>query len=199
MFAFEPNPKNFEYLTKNIKLNNYTNVTAEQKAVSNVNGKTKLFVCPYDSGHHTINKADGIEAYRLGRKGKVESIDIDTVTLDEYLKSKTDRVDVMKIDVEGAEALAFGGMKEILNNNKHVKIFLEFFPLLIENMGNSPKEFIESLFKDFNIFVIGHDYAMKKFDKEVMKVNSYEEINDLMKNKDDHINLFLTRENSIAS
>src|SRR4030042_1016047 len=34
IFALEPAPKNFEYLNKNIQLNKYLNVTAEQKAVS---------------------------------------------------------------------------------------------------------------------------------------------------------------------
>ncbi len=194
VFSFEPNPKNFEYLNKNIRLNDYKNVNAEQKAVSNVNGKTKLFICPYDSGHHTINKADGVEAYRLGRKGKVESIEVETVTLDEYLKNKTDRVDVMKIDVEGAEALSFKGMEETLNNNKNVKIFLEFFPLLIEKMGSSPKEFVGFLLQNFNVFVIGHDYSMKKFNKNYLKINKYEELANLTEGYSDHLNLLLTKD-----
>lgn len=197
VFAFEPGPKNFEYLSKNIELNNYQNVKVEQKAVSDRNGKTKLFLCPYDSGHHTINQSNGIEAYRLGRPGKVSSIDIETVALDNYLKEKTEKVNVMKIDIEGAEALAFSGMKEILARNKDIRIFLEFFPLLIEKMGNSPQEFIESLLKDFNIFVIGHDYSMRKFNKEIMKVENYEEIRQLLKDETGHINLYLTRSSDI--
>lgn len=66
VFAFEPEPQNFSYLKKNVELNNYTNVMIEQKAVSNYNRRTKLFICPYDSGHHIINRPNGIEAYRLG-------------------------------------------------------------------------------------------------------------------------------------
>jgi len=197
VFSFEPNQKNFEYLTKNIKLNNYTNVIAEQKAVSNENGKIKLFICPYDTGHHTINQKEGIESYRLGRGGEVSSIDIDAVTLDKYMEGKSDRVDVMKIDVEGAEALAFEGMKNILSKNRHIKIFIEFFPLLIEKMGNSSKEFIELLLKDFNVFVIGHDYSMKKFKKNYMKISNYQELADLTKGYSDHVNLFLAREADI--
>jgi FkbM family methyltransferase len=193
VFAFEPEPKNFSYLKKNVELNNYTNVIIEQKAVSNYNGRTKLFICPYDSGHHTINRPNGIEAYRLGRPGEITSIDIEVVTLDNYLRNKTYRVDVIKIDVEGAEALVFEGMKEILSKNQNIKIFLEFFPLLIEKMGSSPENFTKYLLKNFSVYVIGHDYSMKKFNSEIMKIENYEEINYLMKEKTDHINLYLTR------
>jgi FkbM family methyltransferase len=197
VFAFEPEPKNFSYLKKNVELNNYTNVIIEQKAVSNYNGETKLFICPYDSGHHTINRPNGIEAYRLGRSGEITSIDIEVVTLDNYLRNKTDRVDVIKIDVEGAEALVFEGMKEILSKNQNIKIFLEFFPLLIEKMGSSPEDFAKYLFKNFSVYVIGHDYSMKKFNSEIIKIENYEEINYLMKEKTDHINLYLTRNSNI--
>jgi FkbM family methyltransferase len=197
VFAFEPEPKNFSYLKKNVELNNYTNVIIEQKAVSNYNGRTKLFICPYDSGHHTINRPNGIEAYRLGRPGNITSIDIEVVTLDDYLRNKTDRVDVIKIDVEGAEALVFEGMKETLLKNQNIKIFLEFFPLLIEKMGSSPEDFAKYLLKNFSVYVIGHDYSMKEFNSEIMKIENYEEINCLLKEKIDHVNLYLMKNSNI--
>jgi len=197
VFSFEPNPKNFQYLKKNIELNNYTNVRPEQKAVSNNSGRIKLFNCPYDTGHHTINQAEGIEAYREGRGGKVSSIDIDAVALDDYLSGKSDKINVMKIDVEGAEDLAYKGMRSIVQKNRNLKIFMEFFPLLIEKMGSSPKEFIENILKDFNIFVIGHDYSMKKVNKNYTKISKYEELAELTKGYADHVNLFLTREDNI--
>jgi FkbM family methyltransferase len=193
VFAFEPEPKNFNYLTKNIKLNNYTNVVLEQKAVSDRAGKIKLFLCPYDSGHHTINQPNGIEAYRLGRSGDVTSIDIETVTLDGYLKGEVDRVDVIKIDVEGAEMLALLGMDGILRSNQNIKMFVEFFPLLIKKMGSSPEEFIRKLLEDykFSIYVIPDDYDAVK--GEMKKLNSVNEVMSFRKKESDHINLFIKK------
>jgi len=118
VFSFEPELSNFYYPRKNIEINNFTNVNAFQKAVSNKDGYTDLFVCAYDSGHHTINQPEGIEAYRHGRSGGTKKIKIETVALDYFLKGKMDKVDILKIDVEGAEALAIDGMKEILKKIK---------------------------------------------------------------------------------
>ncbi len=194
VFSLEPEPKNFSYLKKNIEINNYSQVIANQKAVSNKNGKTKLYVCSYDTGHHTINQYSGIEAYSRGRKSKEESIEIETVTLDSFLEGRTDSVDVIKMDVEGAEALVLAGMDKTLRSNQGIKMFVEFFPLLIEKMGNSPREFIRKLLEDyrFSIYIIPDDYDASK--GEMKKVNSVEEVMSFRKKEEDHINLFLIRE-----
>jgi len=193
IFSFEPEPKNFEYLRKNIEINNYNWAEPFLKAVSDKNGMTKLFVCSYDTGHHTINQNEGIEAYGHGRKNEKKSIEIEMVNLDIFLKGKTDRVDVVKMDVEGAEYLALMGMDNILRDNKNIKLFVEFFPLLIEKMGNSPQEFIKKLLVDygFKIFLIPDDYAA--LTSEMRELKSVDDVMSYRKGEEDHINLFLKR------
>jgi len=193
VFSFEPEPKNFNYLKKNIEINDYNQASAYQKAVSNQNGTTKLFVCSYDIGHHTINQNKGIEAYSRGRKIEEKSIEIETVVLDSFLEGKTDKVDVVKMDVEGAEMLALTGMDKTLRNNKNIKMFVEFFPLLIEKMGSSPQEFIEKLLNDygFKIFLIPDDYAA--LTSEMKELKSVAEVMSYRKENEDHVNLFLEK------
>ncbi len=43
VYTFEPDPTNFALLKKNVEINGYENVVLVQKAVSNKNGKLKLF------------------------------------------------------------------------------------------------------------------------------------------------------------
>ncbi|MFH1671324.1 MAG: FkbM family methyltransferase [Candidatus Portnoybacteria bacterium] len=201
VYSFEPEPRNYNYLLKNIGLNGYKNILAMQKAVSDRNGTTKLYVCPYDTGHHTINQQEGIEDYRHGRQGEVTAIDIETVALDDFLKDKENSVNVMKIDVEGAEMLALSGMDRILKENKDIKIFVEFFPLLIRKMGSSPEEFIRRLLEDyhFSIFIIGSEYSMGNSERDYLKINNSEEIMNFCKGEQDHLNLFLERTNAHGS
>lgn len=198
VFAFEPEPTNFFYLKKNIGINNFNNAHAFQMAASNKNGKTKLYICSYDSGHHTIEQYGGIEAYRQGRPSTKKHIEVSTVALDEFLKNKTERVDVIKMDVEGAEALAVSGMKNILHSNPDIKMLIEFFPLLMKNMGSSPGKYIQSLLEEFkfSIYAIGHDYDLSNSKEELIKIPSVSALLSLIKNESDHVNLFLTRNES---
>ncbi len=194
VYSFEPEPKNYNYLLKNIKLNNYDNVLAIQKAVSDKNGKTKLYICEHDTGHHTINQYGGIENYKPNTNNKENFIEIDTIILDDFLRNKEKLVDVIKMDIEGAEMLALSGMGETIKRNKNLRMFVEFFPLLIRKMGSSPEEFIRKILEDygFSIFVIGEDYNARN--KELLIINKVDELMALCKNKNDHLNLFISNE-----
>ena len=125
-----------------------------------------------------------------------KAIKIDAVKLDDFLADKTDRVDVAKIDIEGAEALAVEGMKNILNKNRNIKILMEFFPLFIKKMGNSPEKLVKILMEElkFNIFVIGHDYSMEKEKNDFVKIEKIEDLMALIKDKESHLNLYISRE-----
>jgi FkbM family methyltransferase len=197
VYAFEPEPRNYNYLLRNIELNGYDNVFAMQKAVSDKITTTKLFICPYDSGHHTIHQYDGIQAYRPDFvDNKKDYVEVETVTLDDFLRD-VEQVDVVKMDVEGAEMLALSGMDEIIKRSKNLKMFVEFFPLLIREMGGSPEEFIRKLLEDyhFSMCIIGHDYSMRVYapNERYRKINSVDELMNICKGQTDHVNLFLER------
>ena len=198
VYSFEPEPKNYNFLLKNIDLNGYNNVFPANKAVSDKTGTVKLYICPYDTGHHTINQYGGIKEYRPDYiDDKKDFVEIEAITLDDYFKNLKQPINVIKMDVEGAELLALAGMERVIHESENLKMFVEFFPLLIKEMGGSPEEFIRRLLEDyqFSIFVIGHDYSMSDSlsNKPYMKIKSVKEVMDLCKVKNDHINLFLVK------
>ena len=116
VFAFEPDPKNFEYLQKNIKLNEFNNIFLEKKAVSNNLTKTKLFKDPQNLGGHSLIDPG---------KGN-ESIEVETTTLDNYFKDFNQKIDFIKIDVEGAEDKVIQGGMNFFKNNYYLKMITEF-------------------------------------------------------------------------
>ena len=166
VYAFEPEPVNYRQLLKNIELNGYENVVPLQKAVSNVNGKVKLFVHATDSGRHVIEPCNNDSAQE-------ESIEIESVTLDEFFRDKP-LPTVIKMDIEGAELLALFGMEKMIKSSENLKIFTEFYPSLIERAGYSTEEFARKLFAEwqFSVMVIDDYSKSKKF----LKMNNAAEL-----------------------
>jgi len=77
VFAFEPKPTNFVLLKKNIKINNYQNVIPVQKAVSNKNGKGRLYLKEKKTQNRIYDSQENDPF-----------IEIETVRLEDYIKER---------------------------------------------------------------------------------------------------------------
>lgn len=149
VFAFEPDPDNFAILKKNIEINGYKNVTLIQKAVSNKTGKEKLYLSKYNKGAQTIYDKDD----------NSEFIEVESIRLNDYFKNNN-RVDFIKMDIEGAEDLAIRGMPLILKDNKNIKILTEFNPTALQYFSIRPEDYLKILTE--NSFTFFHIDAEKK-------------------------------------
>ena len=167
VFAFEPDPKNFKLMLKNISANHCNNVTAEQKAVSNSSETGTLYQSIENPGAHRI-----IQFYAYQNDDLRKRIDIEQLTLDSYFDTKN-KIDLIKMDLEGSEMMALEGMKETIENNKNMMIFAEFWPYGIEKSGYSPKDFIETLIQlGFQIFTL-KDGKKENISLDYTMINDY--------------------------
>jgi FkbM family methyltransferase len=135
VYAFEPDPKNFSFLKKNIALNGCTNVVAEQKAVSDQGGTLELFLHKDHSGWNKIRY--------LG--DTTSSVSVEAVSFDDYFKDRAESIDFVKIDVEGAEGLILKGMKDSLEKFPTLELFIEYHPHLWKSFGFNPEEVVQNL------------------------------------------------------
>ena len=71
-------------------------------------------------------------------------IEVESVALDGYFAPGT-KIDIMKIDAEGAEPHIFAGASRLLEENKHMQMIIEFAPRLLRLGGSSAEEFYDSL------------------------------------------------------
>ena len=147
VYSFEPDPVNFQLLKKSVEINGFENVVLIQKAVSNITDKVKLFLGDDDSAINRIYDA------KLG--DAKESIDVESVTIDEYFKEDDELVNFIKIDSEGSEVKIINGMKQFLSRNQELVMMTEFFPFLIKKSGDEPNQYLKSLEKSgFSLYNI---------------------------------------------
>jgi len=146
VYAFEPDPSNFNILKKNIEINGYKNVILENKAVSDESGTLKLYQSENNKGdHRTYDSKDGREF-----------TEVESISLDDYFTDK--RVNFIKMDIQGFEYFAVKGMKELLQFNNDIILTSEFWGLGLSRSGIKPVKYINLLKKHgFNIYNTDED------------------------------------------
>ena len=72
------------------------------------------------------------------------ALQVGMVALDDYFKPG-ERVDLLKLDVQGYELHALQGAKRIVNENREIKLLLEFWPYGLKQAGTNWGELIEML------------------------------------------------------
>jgi FkbM family methyltransferase len=142
VIAFEPASRVFRVLRKTIELNALTNVLACPLALTEKKGKAWLY-------HHANTGCDS-----LGKDDSfTESAEvIATESLDDVLQENSvDQVDIIKVDVQGAEELVLRGASRMLNSRHPIVIF-EVYREGAVPLGLSPDgawEFLDSLGYEF--------------------------------------------------
>lgn len=154
VFAFEPDPDNFNLLKKNVEINNYKNVVLVQKAVLNNKGKIKLYLSGTNKGDHRVYDSHDDRQF----------IEIESIRLDDYFKNYNRKIDFIKIDIEGAEWEALQGMFNLLKKNQNLKILTEFWPIGFKRSGIEPREYLKLL--------IGHGFELYHINKQKKRIEA---------------------------
>jgi FkbM family methyltransferase len=157
VFAFEPDPANFELLRRNVAANGYRNVELVPSAVSDRTGPARLFRCADNAGdHRAYDSADGRHA-----------VAIEAVELDRYLDRPGLRIDFVKMDIQGSEWRALRGMHGLLRRHPRLKMILEFWPVGLRRCGSSAAALLDLLAEEgFSL------YEMVEADRRVERVDA---------------------------
>ncbi|GEM_PF-1427740 len=127
--ALEPTPGVAEVLRQNVQLNGLLEagtVDVHELAVGAAPGAANLAVHSSDSGHNTL--------FTDGRA--TGEVPVDVLPLDALVPVGT-RVDVVKVDVEGAELAVLEGMRRIAEENPAIVVFAELADEHLRRAGSS--------------------------------------------------------------
>jgi FkbM family methyltransferase len=139
VYAFEPDRRNLKLLRHNLKINNITNVTILECALSNKKGIAQLAIA-IDGAMNSLAKT-----HRTDQQ-ITEWQTVKVTTLDDFINEyKIDRVDFVKIDIEGGEKLIFEGAKDIFTSFNQLIIMFEAVDLNTKGFAYSVKDFLIDL------------------------------------------------------
>lgn len=144
VISFEAFSSNYRQFKNNIEINNFKNIISENKAISNQNSTVEIL---YNEGDHNIGMASSF------LKNFTSKEIVESVTLDDYASNNSiEKIDLIKIDIEGGEYNAILGMTKILNDSKP-QVLIEINHQTLQDSGRTEKEIID-LFNQFNYNII---------------------------------------------
>lgn len=146
VISIEPHPEIFRFLNSNIKLNKFKNVRVYNLAIGDKNGK--LNFSDIKSDDQNFITEDG-------------SIKVDIKRLDDLFEG--DKVDLLKIDVEGYELFVLLGALNVLS--KTVAVYFESYKTNFERYNYHTSDILNLLKKyNFKIFKFVVDNKLVEID-----------------------------------
>lgn len=121
VYAMEPVPELTETLSRNVKLNRLTNVELSESALFSKTGIMEMDVTGKPAGSTLVDawRHGSQWLYEGGRKAWVK-----TYRWDDWIsRNDVEKVNLLKIDVEGAELEVFSGMNEVLPERMAVAVY----------------------------------------------------------------------------
>jgi len=143
--VFEVDPKCIGLIDKNLEINSLTNVTVRNCAVSDKNELVKI--------KQLANPHPGL-VINSGLQEKY--IEVESITIDDFVSRNNIKPDFIKIDVEGAEWNVLNGMKNVLAQD-HLTILVEIH---VDNL----KEYFNVDYKDCLDILINNGFILENIE-----------------------------------
>jgi FkbM family methyltransferase len=151
VWAIEPSPREFLRLKRNVRLNGIGNVRAFPLALADTDGQAEMKIADDEhSGQNTLG--DFAYPIELARCEPVMTRRLDDLVQQECLRP----VDVIKLDVEGAELSVLTGASSVLRQQRPL-LLLEVNENALWLQGTTARALVE--------FLRSHDYEIYGFDQ----------------------------------
>ncbi len=136
VLCFEPETSNANLLERNIAANAVTNIDLIRFGLSDAAGEARLHLSENAGQHSLVDSGGATQVITLR-------------TLDDAVGEAT-TVDVIKLDVEGADVRALRGMQATIARCPQIRLYVEYSPNAIAAMGDDPAEMIDFLLERFS-------------------------------------------------
>ncbi len=159
--AFEPSDHHLEKLHQNLRANDFQNVVVNPYALANGNGSHKIHIPEYDEDEiHNTGRASLNRDNELQVDFRTE--EIITRQMDSYVDEQTiNRIDFIKIDVEGEELNVLRGGQETIERFSP-DVMMELNKHHLDRAGETPEDVLSYWDKqDYSVYRIGYNGEIK--------------------------------------
>ena len=134
--AYEPSPRNFKLLQINLVQSGLNQVVeAKNVAVGEQSGRARFTENRINTGNSRLSAHSG-------------NVEVALETLDATIPDEWDAIDLMVMDIEGAEVRAMRGAARTLAQTKF--FYVEFAPEQLHEQGSTVSEFVDLTAAHFN-------------------------------------------------
>jgi len=161
VYAFEASQDFCELIRASISVNGLDRtITLENRAVADRAFETTLNTdLQMSGGGHLV--AEGHAEPAATSAHGIKSQTVKCVALDAYFSDPAQRIDVIKMDIEGAEGLALKGMENLVGRSPNLKIMMEFCPLMLSRFSYNAEFVIDFLrSREFMCWTINPDSSL---------------------------------------
>ncbi|MBV9674259.1 MAG: FkbM family methyltransferase [Verrucomicrobia bacterium] len=134
VFALEPEPRLYRQLVSNVRDNSAENVDCYQIALSDSAGSLTLVPGGLNLGDNRII---------VDQEERRKKISVKAATLDELVPAE--KIDFLKMDIQGWEAKALVGARKMLERNPDLILMFEFWPCGLAKAGADPDAILRGL------------------------------------------------------
>ena len=167
VYCFEPIPKTYGYLQRNLELNSVPNVLSHNFGFSNQAGEFTFYYYPGGSVNASSANVTG--------RDDVKTVQCRVRTLDDYTSETKVRVDFIKCDVEGAELLVFQGGSSTISRDKPI-VFSEILRKWSAKFNYNPNEIFDYFrLQGYQAFTVKGRLLSKfsRMDEETVETNFF--------------------------
>ena len=159
IYSFEPTPFTFNKFNKNITLNSYANIRVYKKAVSDKSGNASFKIptgTVKNSGRASLRDIEENNS----------TVEVKTITLDSIL-NEIEPIHLIKMDIEGAEAMALKGMINLIKRDQPIFI-MELSDYYLKQLGESASYVLDFYRQQaYKIFIAGEEIKEISNDMEL--------------------------------
>lgn len=168
VYAFEPNPVVFALLQRNTA--SLPQVSAFNIGLSSDSAESELFLAGNDHSVGSFCAAYPASHVLYQETGRLHSLPAKLRSGDEFLTEQdTNKIDILKIDVEGWELNVLRGLEKTITRSPHIAIFCELNRAAQECTGHDPEE-LPGWFLDRNFALAApHRGALRELTRESIR------------------------------